>query len=48
MEVFLINPIDIKVKDGIDRFRTDLGDVEALAESISKTRQILPIIIIRN
>jgi ParB/RepB/Spo0J family partition protein len=48
MEVFTISPLKIKVKQGLERYRQDLGDVEGLAESFKRTKQILPIIINRN
>jgi len=48
MELFITKPTDIKVKDGIDRYRKDLGDIEALSKSIKNTRQILPIVVNRD
>jgi len=47
LEIIKLNPIDITVKEGLDRFRTDMGDLEGLAGSFKNTRQILPIVINR-
>ena len=47
MEIIQIDPTKIKVADGLDRFRQDMGDVEELSKSIKRTRQILPIVINR-
>lgn len=48
MELVSLNPIEITVREGLDRYRTDMGDLKSLAESIKRTRQILPIIITRD
>jgi len=48
MEIALLNPTDIHVAEGLERYRTEMGDLEALAKSIKDTRQILPIIISRD
>jgi len=48
MEIIQIEPTEIKVADGLNRFRQDMGDIEELSKSIKRTRQILPIIINRN
>lgn len=48
MEIVEINPTDVRVRNGLERFRTDMGDVESLAKSFKEHRQILPIIITRN
>lgn len=48
MELFKTDPGKIKVKDGLDRFRKDMGDIESLANSIKRTRQIQPIIVSRD
>ena len=48
MEVLELMPTDIKVKDGLERFRKDLGEVNKLAESIKKYGQLQPIVITRN
>lgn len=45
MEVVLLKPQEIKVKEGIARYRKDMGALNALSESIKRTRQILPIVI---
>ena len=47
MEIIQIEPTEIKVADGLDRFRQDMGDLEELSKSIKRTRQILPIVINR-
>lgn len=43
----LLDTSKIKVKEGLDRFRKDLGDIGELAKSIKETGQIVPIIINR-
>jgi ParB/RepB/Spo0J family partition protein len=48
MEIISIEPTRITVREGLNRYRTDMGDVEKLAESIQRTRQILPIVITRD
>jgi len=48
MEVFTISPLKIKVKEGLERYRQDLGDIESLAESFKRLRQILPIVVNKN
>jgi len=48
MEIVNLAPTDIKLRDGMDRFRQEVGDVQALADSFTRTRQILPIIITRD
>jgi ParB/RepB/Spo0J family partition protein len=48
MDLFTTAPTNIKVKDGLDRYRKDMGDVESLAKSIKLTRQILPIVVTRD
>lgn len=48
MEILQLDPTRVKVRDGLTRYRTDMGKLEDLAESIARTRQILPIIITRN
>ncbi|MCK5015680.1 MAG: ParB N-terminal domain-containing protein [Candidatus Peribacteraceae bacterium] len=45
MEVVLLKPQDIKVKEGVERYRRDMGGLKELADSIKRTRQILPIVI---
>ena len=45
--VFYIDPLKIKVKDGLERFRRDLGDLKELGKSLKETGQIQPIIINR-
>lgn len=47
MEIIEIEPTEIKVASGLDRFRQDMGDIEQLSKSIERTRQILPIVINR-
>ena len=48
MEIYELNPLDIKVKEGLERYRQDMGDIEGLADSFRRLKQILPIIINRN
>lgn len=48
MEIVLLKPQDIKVKEGVERYRKDMGGLKDLADSIKRTRQILPIVINRN
>ena len=48
MEILQLEPIQVKVRQGLERFRQDMGDVEDLKDSIIRTRQILPIVITRN
>jgi DNA modification methylase len=48
MEMLYINPTKVKIHDEAPRYREDLGDIKSLAESIKKTRQIMPIIITRD
>lgn len=47
-QVLYIDPLSIKVKDGLERFRRDLGDLKELGKSIRETGQILPIVINRD
>ena len=47
MELIMIDPVQVKVREGLERYRADMGDLEKLADSIERTRQILPIIITR-
>ena len=47
MEIIEIEPTEIKVAEGLERFRQDMGDVEELSKSIQRTRQILPIVVNR-
>lgn len=47
-KVFFIDPLEIKVKDGLDRFRKDLGNLKELGKSLRETGQIQPAIINRN
>lgn len=48
MDVMWVEPTKIKVKEGLDRYRTDMGDLQSLADSFKKVKQILPGIINRN
>lgn len=48
MEILELPPTNIVVRQGLDRFRQEMGDVQALSDSITRTRQILPIVINRN
>lgn len=46
-KVFYIDPLKIKVKDGLERFRRDLGDLKELGKSLKETGQIQPAVINR-
>ena len=46
-EVFYTDPLKIKVKDGLERFRRDLGDLKELGKSLKETGQIQPVVINR-
>jgi len=46
-EVFYLNPIEVKVREGLDRYRKDLGDLEELGKSLQELGQIQPIVINR-
>lgn len=48
MDTLLLEPTQIKVRDGLDRFRKDMGGLEDLAKSFQEHRQIVPIIITRD
>ena len=43
MQILKLKPTEIKVKDGLDRFRKDLGEVKKLGDSIVKYGQLQPI-----
>lgn len=45
--VFYIDPLKITVKDGLERFRRDLGDLKELGKSLRETGQIQPIVVNR-
>jgi len=45
MEIQMLDPTDISVREGMNRYRTDMGDLQELADSFKRTRQILPIVI---
>ena len=45
--VFYIDPLKITVKDGLERFRRDLGDLKELGKSLRETGQIQPVVINR-
>ena len=48
MELILLDPTQIKVREGLARYRTDMGALEGLADSIERVgKNILPIIITR-
>lgn len=47
MEIVELNPLEIKVIENTTRYRKEMGDVESLADSFKRTRQILPIVINR-
>jgi ParB/RepB/Spo0J family partition protein len=46
-EVFYLDPLTISVKEGLDRYRKDLGDLEELGKSLKELGQIQPIVINR-
>ena len=48
MECFFTDPTKVKVRNGLERSRREVGDVQALANSIKEKRQILPIVVTRN
>lgn len=48
MQLIEVEPIDIVINEKSPRFRTEVGDVEGLADSISRVGQILPIRIDRD
>ena len=48
MEILMLDPAQIKIRDGLDRYRKDMGDLSKLGESIVRTRQILPVVITRD
>jgi ParB/RepB/Spo0J family partition protein len=43
MQIITLSPYDIKVRDGLERFRKDLGEVKKLSDSIAKYGQLQPI-----
>jgi DNA modification methylase len=47
VQVVLIEPKNITVKEGLERYRKDLGAVKVLANSIKRIGQIQPILITR-
>lgn len=46
-EVFYLDPLKIKVREGLERYRRDLGDLHELGLSLKEAGQIQPIIINR-
>ena len=44
---FFVNPLTIKVKKGLDRYRKDAGNIKDIAQSIQEYGQIQPIVINR-
>ena len=48
MQTVTIDPMQVKVKDGLERFRRDLGKVRDLAESMEKFGQLQPVVITRD
>ena len=44
---FYLDPLKITVKEGLDRYRKDLGDLQEFGRSIKETGQIQPIVINR-
>jgi ParB/RepB/Spo0J family partition protein len=43
-----IDPKEIKVKEGLDRFRKDLGKINDLVESLNKYGQLQPVVVNRD
>jgi len=48
MQILSLAPTSIKVKDGLDRFRKDAGEIKKLADSIIRFGQLQPVGITRN
>ena len=48
MQILSLSPTSIIVKDGLDRFRKDAGEIKKLAESIIRFGQLQPVGITRN
>jgi site-specific DNA-methyltransferase (adenine-specific) len=46
-ELFYLDPMDIKVRTGLERVRNEMGDISDLLESIKKYGQLVPIIVTR-
>jgi len=46
-EVFYLDPLKISVREGLNRYRKDLGDLEELGKSLQELGQIQPIVINR-
>lgn len=43
MQVLTLEPTEIKVKDGLDRFRQDMGEIKKLGDSLIRYGQLQPI-----
>jgi len=48
MQILNIEPTAIRVKEGLDRFRTDMGELKKLGDSIVRFGQLQPIGVTRN
>lgn len=48
MQILTLEPTAIKIKEGLDRFRQDMGEVKKLGDSILKYGQLQPIGITRD
>lgn len=48
MEIVLLDPLKVHVREGLERYRKDMGDLKSLAKSIKEKRQIMPIVITRD
>ncbi len=48
LTVHELEPTEIKVREGLDRYRTDMGDIKELSASIIKYGQLQPIVITKN
>jgi DNA modification methylase len=46
-EIFYLDPLKITVREGLERYRQDLGDLEELGKSLQELGQIQPIVINR-
>lgn len=46
-EIFYIEPLQISIREGLERYRRDLGDLKELGKSLQETGQIQPVVINR-
>ena len=47
MQTITLDPVNISIKGGLERFRRDLGKVKDLADSITRFGQLQPVVITR-